>query len=42
MAKKCKDIYAELSVVRAKNEQEMDQLRENLRLANRALSHISL
>ncbi|KAM8844063.1 uncharacterized protein AB9W97_022305 [Spinachia spinachia] len=38
-AKKCKDVYAELSITRAKAEREMDALRENLRLAHRALDH---
>nr|XP_040046594.1 myosin phosphatase Rho-interacting protein-like [Gasterosteus aculeatus aculeatus] len=37
--KKCKDVYAELSITRAKAEREMEALRENLRLAHRALDH---
>uniref|UniRef100_A0AAQ4Q2I8 PH domain-containing protein n=1 Tax=Gasterosteus aculeatus aculeatus TaxID=481459 RepID=A0AAQ4Q2I8_GASAC len=32
--KKCKDVYAELSITRAKAEREMEALRENLRLAH--------
>lgn len=39
--KKYKDMFAELSVVRAKTEREMDELRENLRLAHRALDDTS-
>uniref|UniRef100_A0A665TMD6 Myosin phosphatase Rho interacting protein n=1 Tax=Echeneis naucrates TaxID=173247 RepID=A0A665TMD6_ECHNA len=35
--KKYKDIYTELSIVRAQTEREMDELRENLRLAHQAL-----
>ncbi|KAL6102461.1 uncharacterized protein ACO6RY_02070 [Pungitius sinensis] len=38
-AKQCKDVYAELSITRAKAKREMDALRENLRLAHRALDH---
>ncbi|XP_038563122.1 myosin phosphatase Rho-interacting protein-like [Micropterus salmoides] len=40
--KKCKDMYTELSVLRAKTEREVDRLRENLRLAHRALDQTSL
>ena len=39
--KKYKDVYTELSIVRAKAEREMDELRENLRLAHRALEQTS-
>lgn len=39
--KKYKDMFTELSVVRAKTEREMDELRENLRLAHRALGDTS-
>lgn len=39
--KKYKDACTELSVVRAKAEREMGELRENLRLAHRALGHAS-
>ncbi|GAA6222069.1 myosin phosphatase Rho-interacting protein-like [Lates japonicus] len=39
--KKYKDMYTELSIVRAKTEREMDELRENLRLAHRALDQTS-
>nr|XP_046270648.1 myosin phosphatase Rho-interacting protein-like isoform X2 [Scatophagus argus] len=39
--KKYKDMHTELSVMRAKAEREMDELRENLRLAHRALDHTS-
>ncbi len=35
--KKYKDMYTELSIMRAKTEREMEELRENLRLAHRAL-----
>lgn len=35
--KKYKDALTELSIARAKADQELDQLRENLRLAHRAL-----
>uniref|UniRef100_A0A665TDT2 Myosin phosphatase Rho interacting protein n=1 Tax=Echeneis naucrates TaxID=173247 RepID=A0A665TDT2_ECHNA len=35
--KKYKDIYTELSIVRAQTEREMDELRENLRLAHQNL-----
>lgn len=40
--KKYKDMYTELSIVRAKAEREMDELRENLRLAHQALGQTSL
>ncbi|KAK9534594.1 hypothetical protein VZT92_007029 [Zoarces viviparus] len=40
-SKKCKDVYTELSVTRAKAEREMDGLRENLRLAHHALDQTS-
>uniref|UniRef100_A0A667YTK2 Myosin phosphatase Rho interacting protein n=1 Tax=Myripristis murdjan TaxID=586833 RepID=A0A667YTK2_9TELE len=36
-AKKYKDIYTELSIVRAKSERDLEQLRENLRLARQAV-----
>uniref|UniRef100_A0A7N8WJC9 Myosin phosphatase Rho-interacting protein-like n=1 Tax=Mastacembelus armatus TaxID=205130 RepID=A0A7N8WJC9_9TELE len=39
--KKYKDMYTELSIVRVKTEREMDELRENLRLAHQALGHTS-
>ncbi|XP_070703743.1 myosin-10-like [Pempheris klunzingeri] len=42
VTKKCKDVYAELSIMRAKTEREMEELRENLRLAHRALDQTSL
>lgn len=35
--KKYKDVLTELSITRAKVERELDELRENLRLAHRAL-----
>lgn len=35
--KKCKDVLSELSVTRAKADRELDELRENLRLAHCAL-----
>lgn len=35
--KNYKDMYTELSITRAKTEREMDELRENLRLAHHAL-----
>ncbi|XP_028267427.1 myosin phosphatase Rho-interacting protein-like isoform X2 [Parambassis ranga] len=40
--KKYKDMYTELSIVRAKAEREAKELRENLRLAHQALGHSSL
>ncbi|XP_044037811.1 myosin phosphatase Rho-interacting protein-like isoform X2 [Siniperca chuatsi] len=40
--KKYKDVYTELSIVRAKAEREVDELRENLRLAHCALDQTSL
>ncbi|XP_029913774.1 myosin phosphatase Rho-interacting protein-like [Myripristis murdjan] len=40
-AKKYKDIYTELSIVRAKSERDLEQLRENLRLARQALGQTS-
>uniref|UniRef100_A0A3Q4H3G7 Myosin phosphatase Rho interacting protein n=1 Tax=Neolamprologus brichardi TaxID=32507 RepID=A0A3Q4H3G7_NEOBR len=39
--KKYKDMYTELSIVRAKAEREADELRENLRLAHQALGRTS-
>ncbi|XP_034088720.1 myosin phosphatase Rho-interacting protein-like [Gymnodraco acuticeps] len=39
--KKYKDMYTELSIMRAKTEGEMDELRENLRLAHHALDQTS-
>lgn len=39
--KKYKDMYTELSITRAKTEREMDELRENLRLAHHALDPTS-
>ncbi|XP_039980052.1 myosin phosphatase Rho-interacting protein-like [Xiphias gladius] len=39
--KKYKDMYTELSILRAKTEKEMDDLRENLRLAHQALDQTS-
>ncbi|XP_054463340.1 myosin phosphatase Rho-interacting protein-like [Anoplopoma fimbria] len=39
--KKCKDMYTELSITRAKTERQMDELRENLRLAHHALDQTS-
>lgn len=39
--KKYKDMYTELSITRAKTEREMDELRENLRLAHQALDQTS-
>ncbi|XP_069572122.1 trichohyalin-like [Brachyistius frenatus] len=39
--KKYKDIYTELSIMRAKAEREADELKENLRLAHRALGPTS-
>ncbi|XP_070837919.1 trichohyalin-like [Chaetodon trifascialis] len=39
--KKYKDMYTELSIMRAKTERDMDELRENLRLAHRALDQTS-
>ncbi|XP_029014847.1 myosin phosphatase Rho-interacting protein-like isoform X2 [Betta splendens] len=39
--KKYNDTYTELSIVRAKAEREMSELRENLRLAHRALGQTS-
>ncbi|KAK1877295.1 Myosin phosphatase Rho-interacting protein [Dissostichus eleginoides] len=39
--KKYKDMYTELSITRAKTEREMDELRENLRLAHHALDQTS-
>ncbi|XP_067333081.1 myosin phosphatase Rho-interacting protein-like isoform X2 [Channa argus] len=41
-AKQYKDMYTELSITRAKTEREIDQLRENLRLAHQALAQTSL
>uniref|UniRef100_I3JTH3 Myosin phosphatase Rho-interacting protein n=1 Tax=Oreochromis niloticus TaxID=8128 RepID=I3JTH3_ORENI len=40
--KKYKDMYTELSIVRAKTEREADELRENLRLAHQALGRTSM
>lgn len=40
--KKYKDMYTELSIVRAQAERKMDELRENLRLAHQALAQTSL
>ncbi|MEQ2295277.1 hypothetical protein AMECASPLE_012340 [Ameca splendens] len=40
-AKKYKDVHTELSIIRAKAEQEADELRENLRLAHQALGETS-
>ncbi|XP_068581868.1 myosin-11-like isoform X2 [Cebidichthys violaceus] len=40
-SKKCSDVYAELSVTRAKAGRELDELRENLRLAHQALDQTS-
>ncbi|XP_070779115.1 myosin phosphatase Rho-interacting protein-like [Enoplosus armatus] len=40
--KKYKDMYTELSILRAKTEREVDELRDNLRLAHRALDQTSL
>lgn len=39
--KKYKDVLTELSISRAKADREMDELRENLRLAQRALDQTS-
>lgn len=39
--KKYKDVLTELSISRAKADREMDELRENLRLAHRALDQTS-
>lgn len=39
--KKYKDVLVELSILRAKAESEVDELRENLRLARRALDQTS-
>ncbi|XP_056257779.1 myosin phosphatase Rho-interacting protein-like [Seriola aureovittata] len=39
--KRYKDIYTELSIVRAQTERQMDDLRENLRLAHQALDQTS-
>uniref|UniRef100_A0A3P8TYX8 Myosin phosphatase Rho interacting protein n=1 Tax=Amphiprion percula TaxID=161767 RepID=A0A3P8TYX8_AMPPE len=39
--KKYKDMYTELSIVRAKAEREAEELRENLRLAHQALGQTS-
>lgn len=39
--KKYKDVLVELSILRAKAQSEMDELRENLRLAHRALDQTS-
>lgn len=39
--KKYKDVLTELSISRAKTDREMDELRENLRLAHRALDQTS-
>ncbi|KAI3359491.1 hypothetical protein L3Q82_013891 [Scortum barcoo] len=39
--KKYKDMYAELNILRVKTEREVDGLRENLRLAHRALDQSS-
>ncbi|KAG7219382.1 hypothetical protein INR49_019088 [Caranx melampygus] len=39
--KKYKDMYTELSIVRARAEREMDELRQNLRLAHQALDQTS-
>uniref|UniRef100_A0A3Q1GWX2 Uncharacterized protein n=1 Tax=Acanthochromis polyacanthus TaxID=80966 RepID=A0A3Q1GWX2_9TELE len=39
--KKYKDMYMELSIVRAKAEREAEELRENLRLAHQALGQTS-
>uniref|UniRef100_A0A3B4VFW5 Myosin phosphatase Rho interacting protein n=1 Tax=Seriola dumerili TaxID=41447 RepID=A0A3B4VFW5_SERDU len=39
--KRYKDMYTELSIVRAQTEREMDDLRENLRLAHQALDQTS-
>ncbi|XP_059204085.1 myosin phosphatase Rho-interacting protein-like [Centropristis striata] len=39
--KKYKDMYTELSITRAKTERDMDELRENLRLAHHALHQAS-
>ncbi|KAF0033239.1 hypothetical protein F2P81_015529 [Scophthalmus maximus] len=36
-----KDVYTELSIVRAKTSRDVDELRENLRLAHRALDQMS-
>ncbi|XP_071321106.1 myosin phosphatase Rho-interacting protein-like [Trachinotus anak] len=41
VTKKYKDMYTELSIVRARTQREMDELRENLRLAHRALDQTS-
>uniref|UniRef100_A0A3Q1J570 PH domain-containing protein n=1 Tax=Anabas testudineus TaxID=64144 RepID=A0A3Q1J570_ANATE len=40
--KKYKDMYTELSIVRAQAERKMDELRENLRLAHQALVFVCL
>uniref|UniRef100_A0A672YAD9 Myosin phosphatase Rho interacting protein n=1 Tax=Sphaeramia orbicularis TaxID=375764 RepID=A0A672YAD9_9TELE len=37
--KKYKDMFTELNIVRAKTERDLDELRENLRLAHQALAH---
>lgn len=42
VTKTYKDMYTELSIVRAKAEREAKELRENLRLAHQALGHSSL
>ncbi|XP_069381253.1 myosin phosphatase Rho-interacting protein-like isoform X2 [Paralichthys olivaceus] len=39
--KKYKDMFTELSIVRAKTDREVDELRENLRLAHQALDQTS-
>lgn len=39
--KKYKDMFTELSITRAKAETDLDELRENLRLAHRALDQTS-
>ncbi|KAM4598616.1 uncharacterized protein ACJ7VT_022070 [Polymixia lowei] len=41
LAKKYKDIYTEMSILKAKTERDVDQLRENLRLAHKALGETS-
>nr|XP_020460519.1 myosin phosphatase Rho-interacting protein-like isoform X2 [Monopterus albus] len=40
--KKYKDMYTELSIMRARAERELDEMRENLRLAHQALGQATL
>lgn len=39
--KKYKEVYTELSIVRAQAERKIDELRENLKLAHQALGQTS-